>query len=814
MTLGRKIVLAFAIPVAFTLVTGGMSVVRMRALNETVQSLALGSLRGTNAVGRLAGISKDIRGSIRGRITATSDADKAKAEKDLVELELLATKEQHAYEATVSDKRDRDLFNAVPDALRRLLATAPSILKLSRDGKPDQAMKSFHAETMPAYLRAQSAIEKLAKFKELDGEHKAAEAESSVTDALRWTVGMLGVVVVVFLVVVYKLADLHQKNIDLGESEMCERERNLVLQLVSEDKPLSEVLAAIQTVVERQYPRSICAIRLVAGDRFTFGAPTRLPKSYVLAADRFAIHPPSSTCGLAVAGNETVFTPRIEKDPVFRANAADLLIAGLHSCLSVPISSGYQEVLGTIALFGPHQQTVDDDQRTFLERIACLAAVAIEKRFAKDQLAFQAKHDALTGLPNRVRLMEVLTDRISRSRQRDWAVVWVDLDRFKPINDALGHQVGDMLLQAVARRLRNSISEKDTVARIGGDEFVLVLDSADPDAARTVAARVVHTLGTPFLISDHRLVVTASVGVGQFPEEGATADEVLRRADLAMYQAKNTGKNSFCVFDPNLAEGAFSKLEIDHLVRSAVDRDEMWLVYQPQISSSGEIAGVEALLRWENPVLGVVSPMQFIPLAEENGSINAIGAWVLRSACSQAALWHAEGHFIRMSVNVSAHQFARTDFVAQVADTLAETGLSAAFLELEITETGVMRDMEHCVEQMRRIRELGVRIAIDDFGTGNSSLSYLKRFPIDTLKIDQSFVKDINDGGMPVVKAIMTLASSMGLATVAEGVEYEHQSRVLKSEGCELIQGYYYFPPMSAEALLYQLRQPLIAIAS
>ena len=627
-------------------------------------------------------------------------------------------------------------------------------------------------------------------------------------------IGLLVLMALLFVIVLFKLGELRHRNSELGEAELCERERNLVLQLVSENKPLTEVLAAVQALIERQYPGSICIIRLVSGENLTIESATRLPAAYALSAAVLPLNPPSCTCALAVAEQALVFTPRIDKDKVWNGNLAALRSMGLRSCSSIPISSANHEVLGTVALLTPEQDEVSREQATFLERAARLAAVGIEQRMAADQLAFQARHDPLTGLPNRKRLMELLTDRIARSRRTNWAVVWIDLDRFKPINDALGHQMGDMLLQAVAGRLQNCIARTDTAARIGGDEFVLLLDSADLNSATAIASRVVAVLSEAFVISEHKLVITASVGVARFPEHGATADELLRNADMAMYQAKRGGKNSFCVFDPNLAEGVSGQLEMDNLLRSALDNDEMFLLFQPQVTSSGKIAGVEALLRWNNPVIGMVSPAQFIPLAEENRSIDEIGVWVLRSACIQAALWREQGHSIKMSVNVSAVQFANTDFVDTVAQVIEDTGMLPRLLELEITETSVMRDMEHCITQMQRLRDMGVRIAIDDFGTGNSSLSYLCSLPVDTLKIDRSFVQGIGEGGMPVIRAIMDLGRNMGLTLVAEGVEHEHQNRALRAEGCDLIQGFYFFKPMSAEALLCQLQQPMAALAS
>jgi diguanylate cyclase (GGDEF)-like protein len=701
------------------------------------------------------------------------------------------------------DGQTREALGEVEDKWRQYQAVRDEIVSLILEGRPREALYLEQKDGAAHFEACARSLQSLKEHLDVYAQLQLLRVQRTYYRSAM-EIGMLVLMALLFAVVLLKLTELHREKTRLGE--LCDRERNLVLQFVSENRPLPEVLAAVQSLAERKYPGSVCAVRLVSGDSLIFGGGNRLPVAYAISAARSPIHPPSCTCALAVTRQTIAFTPRIDTDPVWSGNAADLLNSGIRSCLSVPISSASGEVIGTIALFVPEQEKTTGDQLTFLNRTARLAAVGIEQRLATDQLVFQARNDALTGLPNRVRLVEILTDRIARPGHCNWAVVWVNLDRFKPINDALGHDVGDMLLQAVSTRLQHCISESDTAAHIGGDEFVLVLDAAGPDAAGAVAAGVVAALGEPFNLSSHKLSATASVGVAGFPEHGATADELLRNADLAMYQAKRNGKNSFRFFDPDLAEGAADLLEIDYLLRSALDKEEMWLVYQPQVAESGEIAGVEALLRWENPVLGIVPPTQFIPIAEENGSINTIGGWVLRSACAQAAAWHAEGYSLRMSVNVSACQFARADFAETVAEALAKSGLAPGFLELEITETCIMGDLEQGVKQMRRLRKMGVRIAIDDFGTGNSSLSYLSSLPADTLKIDRSFVKGIDEGGMPIIHAIMTLARSMEIAIVAEGVEYEHQNRALRAERCDLIQGYYFFKPMTAVALLLQLR--------
>ncbi len=414
-----------------------------------------------------------------------------------------------------------------------------------------------------------------------------------------------------------------------------------------------------------------------------------------------------------------------------------------------------------------------------------------------------AYYDPLTGLPNRRLLddrLQVELAHAARLRCR-LAVMFVDLDRFKRINDSLGHTVGDKLLVEIAARLRVSLREDDTVARMGGDEFLVVLNNlSGPDEAATMARRLVAELRRPVNVEGRELVVTTSVGVAVYPDDSRDADTLVKHADVAMYRAKDEGRNSFQLFEPAMNARSLERLALETALHRALPRDELQLYFQPVMGAEGgELVAVEALLRWRHPDLGLVSPADFIPLAEDTGLIVPIGEWVLRSACEHHRRWcEAGGGPLHMMVNISARQFREEGFAAMVASVLAETGMTPGDLTLELTESMLMDDTDRALARLDHLRALGVCLAIDDFGTGYSSLAYLKRFPIDELKIDRLFVRGIdrNTRDAALVSAIVSLGHSLGLRVVAEGVETAAHLNVLRRQGCDLAQGFHFNPPL------------------
>ncbi|MDD5329801.1 MAG: EAL domain-containing protein [Sulfuricella sp.] len=417
-----------------------------------------------------------------------------------------------------------------------------------------------------------------------------------------------------------------------------------------------------------------------------------------------------------------------------------------------------------------------------------------------------AQHDMLTGLPNRAMLTEHLHQALAHAsrHERRVAVLFIDLDRFKNINDALGHDTGDILLKSAAARLLGSVRESDTVARLGGDEFVVVLPDADGERdATAVAHKILDALSNPFELTGKEFNISGSIGISLYPEDGSDSTSLVKNADTAMYNAKGSGRNTYRFYTPDMNVRVMERLKMENNLRRGLERDEFFLLYQPQVDiASGAVLGLEALSRWNQPDEGLISPAHFIPVAEESGLILPFGEWVLRTACAQTRRWLDQGIDPgRVAVNFSMRQFEQQNPAHLVAQILRETGLDARHLELELTETLISHHPDQAIATLAALREMGVEISIDDFGTGYSSLSYLTRFPIHKIKIDRSFIlgigKDPSDEA--VINAIIAMARSLGLTTIAEGVESEEQLAFLRAHDCDQIQGFLFSQPLSAE---------------
>ena len=433
----------------------------------------------------------------------------------------------------------------------------------------------------------------------------------------------------------------------------------------------------------------------------------------------------------------------------------------------------------------------------------------------EEELLHLANHDALTSLPNRSLLLDRLGQALvfAGRKGRQVAVMLIDLDRFKNINDSLGHDIGDKIIVDIARRLSACVRVGDTIARLGGDEFVLIRpDVTREDAVATMAQQILETLAQPMTIQGHEFYPTGSIGVSMYPKDGQDSQTLLKNADMAMYRAKDAGRNTFQFYAREMNSRALDRLKLETGLRRALEREEFVVYYQPQMHiASGRLIAAEALLRWAPPGQEMVFPGDFIPIAEETGLIVPIGQWVLRHACEQKRQWHDAGQFtdLRIAVNLSARQFKQQDIVGMVSHTLKETGCRPEWLELEITESVVMEDPEAAAETLHKLSEMGVHLSIDDFGTGYSSLSYLKRFPIDALKIDKSFVRDItvDADDAAIAKAVIALAHSLKLCVIAEGVETVEQLEFLRSQDCDAVQGYYLSRPMPVEKLEIFMRE-------
>ncbi|MBA3493146.1 MAG: EAL domain-containing protein [Gammaproteobacteria bacterium] len=437
-----------------------------------------------------------------------------------------------------------------------------------------------------------------------------------------------------------------------------------------------------------------------------------------------------------------------------------------------------------------------------------------------ERIHYLAYHDALTDLPNRSLLLDRLSQTLAQAERDSTqvAVLFTDLDRFKMVNDTLGHPAGDELLRQVALRLRSVLREGDTLARLSGDEFVILLPriSGARDVAR-VAAKALGMVTTPFTVLGHELHISSTIGVSLFPKDGADPETLIKHADTALYQAKDRGRNRYQFFDARMNAHAQKRLLLENGLRHAIEREEFVLHYQPQVDlQTDAVTGVEALIRW-HPEQRMVPPGEFIPIAEETGLITEIGQWVLRTACRQAREWEAAGlPPVRMAVNLSIRQLRRGDFPARVRALLRETGLAPQRLEIEITESSLMVDPEQIIKTLHELRATGIQVAMDDFGAGYSSLAYLKRLPLDRIKIDRSFVRDIleDPDDAAIVQAILAMARQLKIRVVAEGVETPAQTRFLRNHGCEEAQGYAFSRPLPAEACAdFLAKTPLYAVA-
>lgn len=436
-----------------------------------------------------------------------------------------------------------------------------------------------------------------------------------------------------------------------------------------------------------------------------------------------------------------------------------------------------------------------------------------DRKTAHEKIEYQAYHDLLTDLPNRLLFRDRITMALARARRarRGAAVMFLDLDQFKLVNDTLGHTIGDGLLQSVAWRLVDCVRAEDTVARMGGDEFTILLpEITDRGAASTVAQKVIETVNEAVTVDGHELFVTTSIGIAIFPEDGTDAETLLKNADRAMYRAKDLGRNNYQFATPALFDSSAGRLALERSLHHAFERHEFVLHYQPMVEiASGRVVGAEALVRWQHPEHGLMNPDDFIPIAEDCQLIVKLGEWVLRTACTQMKRWHDSGHdWLRIAVNLSPRQFQQRDLATMVERVLDETGYPANLLDLEITESTAMQNADLSLQVMRRLKEMGIRISIDDFGTGYSSLNYLKRFPIDTVKIDQDFVRDLSSDASDaaIITAVISMAKALNLRVVAEGVETQEQFDFLHRERCAEMQGFLHSPPLPAgefeEALL------------
>jgi diguanylate cyclase (GGDEF)-like protein/PAS domain S-box-containing protein len=591
---------------------------------------------------------------------------------------------------------------------------------------------------------------------------------------------------------------------DREQAEYFLKFRSEILEKIAQNKPVDEVLRLLSTAVESRLPGLCCSVLMCEKDSFQVTAsshwPEELPRAVAtLVADRF------------FDSDERSGT--IERRPWDTSLREMARSSGYTGTWTEPLISSANDLLGTIVFNSKTTETLTPLQTQILDEAARLGALTIEHRRWFERLLHQGHHDVLTGLPNRLLLTDRLKQALARAQRKrtQMAYLCIDLDRFKHVNDTLGHDAGDLFLQQISVRFAARIRSSDTLARTGGDEFTAILsDIKGTHDAQRVADSLVASLREPFEVDGHTLFGGASIGIAVYPQDGADIESLQRNADRAMYRAKAQGRNGVqCYSEVELAEDA-DRNEIETHLHRAIELGNFALHFQPQFSCDRRLSGFEALLRFNHPKLGLVPPSRFIPMAEESGLILPIGEWVLNEACRQIAEWQKKGiRPVRIAVNVSPLQFAQVNFAESVQRALKTSNVSPELLELELTEGVVMSNIRDSSRQMAALAEIGVRLAVDDFGTGYSSLSYLHQMPINLLKIDRSFVAHMldPDGTRCIVEAIISLAHRLGLETLAEGVETEQQLLELNKAGCNLIQGFYFSRPLAvddASSLLWQ----------
>jgi len=593
-----------------------------------------------------------------------------------------------------------------------------------------------------------------------------------------------------------------------------------VLDLIARDAPLMEVATALARLVEREADGARCAVLLLdeSGEALTVAAAPSLVDVGLHEADGLIVGPAAGASGTAAWRRQPVICGDVATDPLWADKRQVALPRGLRAAWAMPIMApDGDRALGTVTLYFDTPRQPQTFELQLLDLAVHLADIAVERAEAQAKLAHQAAHDALTGLPNRVFFLDRAAHALDRTRRSRSAVavMFLDLDRFKCINDSLGHEAGDHLLIELARRLQEVVRPGDTVARFGGDEFIVLCEGiADEAHALSIAERIGEVVATPFSLAEGEVFVSMSIGIAMASGAGARPDTLVENADAAMYRAKARGGNRCEMFDRAMRSRAKRRLTLHSGLHRAVERGEFQVVYQPIVAlGSRRAVGAEALVRWALPGRGLIPPGEFIGMAEETGLIMPIGTHVLREACRRAGQWHAagapgdNGDPFCIKVNLSARQFAHPDLVEVIAGILSETSVDPASVYLEITESVLMEDAESTVSALRDLKGLGVSLAVDDFGTGYSSLTYLKRFPVDELKVDRSFVAgllvDAEDAA--IVAAVVNLAHTLGLKAVAEGVESAGQLNHLRELGCDIGQGYYFGRPMSAESMAVRL---------
>ena len=830
--IGLTLGIAFTVLIALLAVIGQVGLLRMQAIDKTLIDIA-GSKSTDLELARRALMLSDENNRIVMEIVLVEN-------RQLVE-PLLAARSQNSKEITkliaesetrCDSEKERQALSEVKKTREPYLESYQRAIHLLVDErKHDEAETVMVNETLPALHTYHAAWERFVEFQKEDLDVAFKQAQVDYVKARRLASLLIGLALVLAVVIALfatrktarEIATRidTQKEVSQLNSGLEEKVMERTSQLMIANKELSvevdkrqraqesyqwEVLA--REDVEIDLRRTDERMRMaVEAARIGFWDWDVIRDKQVwsdICKELLGLRP-ESTANFQVLMNSVHPDDRKMMEDGINAAIAEKRDYGLEFRVVWPDGSVHWQVSKGRAFY-------DETGRT--TRVAAIAMDITTRKVAEEQIQYLAYYDALTGLPNRTLLQDRLAYAlaIARRQKHKLAILFLDLDRFKDINDSLGHSVGDLLLQAVAERLKTWARDQDTVARLGGDEFLLMLTHVKevPDAA-VVAERLIDAVTAEFVVQGHTLNVTCSVGISIFPEHGAEPETLIKNADAAMYSAKDNGCNNFRFFTADMNAQVVQRLALESSLRLALDKKQLFLVYQPQIDiDSGRITGLEALLRWQHPEFGLVPQDKFIGIAENSGLIVPIGEWVLRTACSQARKWQDEGlNAVSIAVNVSAVQFRQVGFCELIRKVLHETNLAPQHLELELTESLLLSNADLMLSVVQELKAMGVTLAIDDFGTGYSSFSYLRQFRVSKLKIDRIFIRDVavNPDDAAITTAIISMAKSLRLKVIAEGVENEGQVAFLRAHQCDEIQGYYFSKPLAADEVADKLRE-------
>jgi len=613
-----------------------------------------------------------------------------------------------------------------------------------------------------------------------------------------------------------RLVGTHVDITERKKAESFDDKNTEILEMVAKGRPAPEIYDKIALMYEGRHPGLRCSMLELHDTKLLHGGAPSLPPEYCKAVHGLEYGPSVGSCGTSTYTGKRVLVENIDTDPKWAKIKHVALPHGMRSCWSEPIKSSCGLVLGAFGMYYNHPALPNEEESNDLTSAARLAGIVMERDHSQKRIRTLAYTDELTELASRARFYQNLEELIKTSARHHhrFALLYIDLDDFKSINDSLGHDAGDFLLKAIAKRLKGSCREVDIVARLSGDEFCILAEEVDDDYAANVAQRCLDEVSQPIEISTRKLIPACSIGIAHYPDDGKNSSDLLKAADTSLYAAKGNGKNQYAFYKPELTRQAEYRFRVEEYLREAINKQQLSLVYQPQIDlKTGGIIGAEVLSRWNHPQLGQVPPVEFIATAERIGMIKPLTEWVLNTACHQAVAWKKEGFpTLRIAVNVSPSHFIDKEIVSLIKRIIDETGMVPAELELEVTENVVQTDQRN-LSIFQELKDQGVQLAIDDFGTGYSSFASLKHLNVDCLKIDKHFIDDmlVDKKTLLLVASMIEIGHQLGYGIIAEGVEVPEQLNILKKLNCETAQGYLFSKPVEANTISQLLKSKLIA---